>query len=64
MNYDILERQRNSLERKLEDEIRNSIRLSREVESLQWTKRNLQEYIDKIQSEHIQEIRKIIEKRP
>lgn len=56
-------RQKNSLERKLEDEIRNSIQLSREVDNLQYAKRNLQEYIDKIQSEHIKELREIIEKR-
>lgn len=58
-----MEQEKKSLERKLEAEVRNSIQLSREVDNLQYAKRNLQEYIDRIQSEHIDELRKIVDKR-
>lgn len=63
VKYDLLESQKKLLERKLEEEVRNSIRLSQEVERLQWSKRNLQEYIDKLQKDHIRELRDVIEKR-
>ncbi|XP_031627298.1 uncharacterized protein LOC116343411 [Contarinia nasturtii] len=59
----VLEQEKKSLERKLQAGIANSIRLCREIDGLQWTKRNLQEHIDKIQSEHIDDIRRIMEKR-
>lgn len=61
--FDSLQREKRALERKLDDEITNNIQLCSEVDGLQWTKRNLQGVIEKIQSEHIEEIRKVIEKR-
>lgn len=61
--FDSLQREKRALERKLDDEITNNIQLCSEVDGLQWTKRNLQGLIEKIQSEHIEEIRKVIEKR-
>lgn len=58
-----MEQQKKALERKLDAEIRNGIQLTRELSNLRWAKRDLQEYVDRIQSQHVDELRKLVEKR-
>lgn len=50
------------LEMQLQAEISNSNRLNRDVESLLQTKKNLLQQIDRIQSDHIKEMHKRLER--
>lgn len=43
-------------------EVRNSNRLGRDIDSLLITRRELTERIDRIQSEHVEELRKRLER--
>lgn len=57
-----LKQERDLLEIQLQAEIRNSNRLNRNIEELSLTKRELLDRIDRIKSEHIEEMRQRLEK--
>lgn len=49
---------------RLEAEMRNSNRLNRTIEELSVTKRELMDKIDRMKSDHIEEMRQMIETKP
>lgn len=57
-----LKQERDLLEIQLQAEIRNSNRLNRNVDELSLTKRELLDRIDRMKSEHIEEMRQRLEK--
>lgn len=58
----MLKHERDLLEIQLDAEIRNCNRLSRDVEGLLSTRRQLLDQIERIENEHIEERRKRIER--
>lgn len=58
----MLKHERDLLEMQLDAEIRNSNRLNRDVESLLSTRRELLDHIDRIETEHIKERHKRLER--
>lgn len=57
-----MKQERDLLQMHLQAEIHNSNRLNRDVEELLATKKHLLELIDRIKTEHITELRNIVEK--
>lgn len=57
-----LKHQRDLLDMQLNSEIRNSHRLNRDVEGLLSTNKMLLDHIDRLKSDHIEDLRKKLEK--
>lgn len=60
--YSELKHDRDLLDMHLQSEIRNSNRLNRDVQGLLSTNKSLLDQIDRLKSEHIEEMRKRLDK--